>query len=92
MNVCPTGALYRKEKDGMVLVRSDVCIGHNPKARLAATNLEYLGRLGNCHAGIGSNFAIGGNVLAPNHIDAMYRDAVVYFDGKAVLDNGVCKI
>jgi hypothetical protein len=31
-------------------------------------------------------------VLAPNHIDAMYRDAVVYFDGKVVLDNGVCKI
>jgi len=27
MNICPTGALYRKETDGMVLVRSDVCIG-----------------------------------------------------------------
>ncbi|MDP1989603.1 MAG: aminopeptidase [Syntrophales bacterium] len=67
-------------------------IGLNPKARLAATNLEDLGRLGNCHAGIGSNFAIGGKVLAPNHIDAMYRDATVYFDGKIVLDNGVCKI
>jgi 2,5-dihydroxypyridine 5,6-dioxygenase len=67
-------------------------IGLNPKARLAATNLEDLGRLGNCHAGIGSNFAIGGKVLAPNHIDAMYRDATVYFDGKVVLDNGVCKI
>ena len=67
-------------------------IGLNPKARLAATNLEDLGRLGNCHAGIGSNFAIGGKVLAPNHIDAMYKDTTVYFDGKMVLDNGVCKI
>jgi len=27
MSVCPTGALYRKEADGMVLVRADVCIG-----------------------------------------------------------------
>jgi carbon-monoxide dehydrogenase iron sulfur subunit len=27
MSVCPTGALYRKEADGMVLVREDVCIG-----------------------------------------------------------------
>ena len=27
MNICPTGALYRKETDGMVLVRSDVCSG-----------------------------------------------------------------
>ena len=27
MNICPTGALYRDRQDGMVLVRSDVCIG-----------------------------------------------------------------
>jgi leucyl aminopeptidase (aminopeptidase T) len=67
-------------------------IGLNPEARLAATNLEDLGRLGNCHAGIGSSFAIGGKVLAPNHIDAMYKDATVYFDGKVVLEKGVCKL
>jgi leucyl aminopeptidase (aminopeptidase T) len=67
-------------------------IGLNPFARLAATNLEDLGRLGNCHCGIGSNFAIGGKILAPNHHDAMFKDASVYFDGKLVLDNGVCKI
>jgi leucyl aminopeptidase (aminopeptidase T) len=67
-------------------------IGLNPCARLAATNLEDLGRLGNCHCGIGSNFAIGGKVLAPNHHDAMFKDASVYFDGKLILDKGVCKI
>ena len=67
-------------------------IGLNPCARLAATNLEDLGRLGNCHCGIGSSFAIGGKILAPNHHDAMYKDASVYFDGKLVLENGVCKI
>jgi len=67
-------------------------IGLNPCARLCATNLEDLGRLGNCHCGIGSNFAIGGKVLAPNHHDAMFKDASVYFDGKLVLDKGVCKI
>lgn len=67
-------------------------IGLNPCARLAATNLEDLGRLGNCHCGIGSNFAIGGKVLAPNHHDAMFKDACVYFDGKLVLDKGECKI
>ncbi len=67
-------------------------IGLNPEARLAATNLEDLGRLGNCHAGIGSSFAIGGKILAPNHIDAMYKDATVYFDGNVVLEEGVCKL
>jgi carbon-monoxide dehydrogenase iron sulfur subunit len=27
MKICPTGALHRKEKDGMVLVNGDLCIG-----------------------------------------------------------------
>jgi 2,5-dihydroxypyridine 5,6-dioxygenase len=67
-------------------------IGLNPCARLAASNLEDLGRLGNCHCGIGSNFAIGGKITAPNHHDAIFKDASVYFDGKLVLENGLCKI
>ncbi len=67
-------------------------IGLNPCARLAATNLENLGRLGNAHCGIGSNFAIGGKIMAPNHHDAMFKDARVYFDDTLVLDNGACQI
>jgi leucyl aminopeptidase (aminopeptidase T) len=67
-------------------------IGLNPCARLAATNLEDLGRLGNCHCGIGSNFAIGGKVMAPNHHDAIFKDASVYFDDNLVLDKGQCKV
>jgi Fe-S-cluster-containing hydrogenase component 2 len=27
LNICPTGALHRKEADGMVLVNEDICIG-----------------------------------------------------------------
>ena len=67
-------------------------IGLNPCARLAATNLDDLGRLGNCHCGIGSNFAIGGKILAPNHHDPILKEASIYFNGKLVLDIGVCKI
>ena len=67
-------------------------IGLNPCARLAPPTSKTSGRLGNCHCGIGSNFAIGGKILAPNHHDAMFKDASVYFDGKLVLDKGVCKI
>jgi len=67
-------------------------IGLNPCARLGATNLEDLGRLGNGHCGIGSNFAIGGRILAPNHHDAILKDASIYFDGQLVLDKGICKI
>jgi leucyl aminopeptidase (aminopeptidase T) len=42
--------------------------------------------------GAGSNFAIGGKVLAPNHIDAMVKDTTIYFDGKIVMDNGKMRI
>ncbi|MDH4267714.1 MAG: aminopeptidase [Deltaproteobacteria bacterium] len=79
-------------KDEKAYNYAEFGIGLNPEARLCATNLEDLGRLGNCHAGIGSNFAIGGKVLAPNHIDVMYKETTVYFDGKIVLDKGVLKI
>jgi len=67
-------------------------VGLNSNAPLGATNLEDLGRLGNCHVGIGSNFAIGRKVLTPNHIDAMYKYTTIYFDGKIVLNNGKIKI
>ncbi len=63
-------------------------IGLNPECRLKATNQEDLGHLGNGHHGIGSNYAIGGKVAAPCHIDVTYTNAVVELDGKVVLDNG----
>ena len=59
---------------------------------VAATNLEDLGRLVNCHCGIGSFFAIAGKVVAPNHQDAVFKNTSVYFDRKLVLDTGACKI
>ncbi len=63
-------------------------IGLNPQARQYSTNLEDLGRLGHGHLGIGSNYAIGGKVLAPCHIDAIIKDITVKFDGKVVWDKG----
>ena len=63
-------------------------IGLNPMARLCATNLEDLGRLGNAHVGIGSNYAIGGKIKAPCHIDVIFKDVTIYFDEKMVIDRG----
>jgi 2,5-dihydroxypyridine 5,6-dioxygenase len=63
-------------------------IGLNPVARECATNLEDLGKSDHAHIGIGSNYAIGGKVKAPCHIDAILRDASVYLDGKLVYDKG----
>ncbi|RKY28123.1 MAG: hypothetical protein DRP83_01275 [Planctomycetota bacterium] len=63
-------------------------IGLNPHCRVKATNQEDLGHLGHGHHGIGSNYAIGGNVAAPCHIDVAYSGAVVEVDGVPILDNG----
>jgi leucyl aminopeptidase (aminopeptidase T) len=67
-------------------------LGLNPMSRIGATNQEDLGRLGFGHHGIGSNYAIGGNVPAPCHIDVIYSGATVEIDGKVILDNGHPKI
>lgn len=63
-------------------------LGLNPEAREYSTNLEDLGRLGHGHLGIGSNYAIGGSVLAPCHIDAIFKEVTAEFDGKVVWDKG----
>ena len=36
----------------------------------------------------GSNYAIGGEVLAPRHIDVIYSNASLEIDGQLVLDKG----
>jgi 2,5-dihydroxypyridine 5,6-dioxygenase len=63
-------------------------LGLNPQAREYSTNLEDLGRLGHGHLGVGSNYAIGGKVLAPCHIDAIFKDVTVEFDRETVWDKG----
>ena len=67
---------------------AEFAVGLNPKARGYATNLEGLGKLGFAHHGIGSSYAIGGDVKAPCHIDVIYKDASLELDGELVLDKG----
>jgi 2,5-dihydroxypyridine 5,6-dioxygenase len=67
---------------------AEFAVGLNPFCRSYATNLEDLGRLGFGHHGVGSNYAIGGTVLAPCHIDVIYGNATVEIDGRAILDKG----
>ncbi|MHB1007039.1 MAG: aminopeptidase [Chloroflexota bacterium] len=62
-------------------------VGLNKLSRVYATNLEDLGRLGNFHIGLGSNYAIGGKVKAPCHVDISFRHAKVEFDDKLVYDD-----
>jgi 2,5-dihydroxypyridine 5,6-dioxygenase len=67
---------------------AEFAVGLNPFSRAYATNLEDLGKLGFGHHGIGSNYAIGGDVLAPCHIDVIYSEAVLEIDDRVILDKG----
>jgi leucyl aminopeptidase (aminopeptidase T) len=67
---------------------AEFAVGLNPACRTFATNLEDLGKLGFGHHGIGSNYAIGGKVAAPCHIDIIYSQASLEIDGRIILDRG----
>jgi len=71
---------------------AEFAVGLNPAARTYATNLEDLGKLGFGHNGIGSNYAIGGRVAAPCHIDVIYSEASLEIDGRLLLKQGRCMI
>jgi len=67
---------------------AEFAVGLNPFCRTYSTNLEDLGKLGFGHHGIGSNYAIGGKVLAPCHIDVIYSNASLEIDERVILDQG----
>jgi leucyl aminopeptidase (aminopeptidase T) len=71
---------------------AEFAVGLNPASRIYATNLEDLGRRGFGHNGIGSNYAIGGSVAAPCHIDVIYAEATLEIDGRTVLDRGDVRV
>jgi len=79
-------------KDRRAYNLAEFAVGLNPACRPYATNQEGLGKLGNGHHGIGSNYAIGGDVAAPCHIDVIYDNANLEIDGMLVMENGAIKI
>lgn len=80
--------LLDRWKDRTAFNVAEFAMGLNPSARLYATFLEDEGHLGNGHIGIGSNYSIGGKIKAPLHVDVIFRDAVIEFDGRVVYDRG----
>lgn len=76
--------------DGTAFNIAEFGFGLNDLGRIYANNLEALGRFGVGHIGIGSNYAIGGKVKAPCHLDVSFLGLEMYLDGKLVYDqNGI---
>ena len=57
-------------------------IGLNPKAKLIGATIVDDKVLGTAHVGIGSNYWFGGNIYAIIHLDQVFKNPKVYFDGK----------
>ena len=57
-------------------------IGLNPKAQLIGATIVDDKVLGTAHIGIGSNYWFGGSIYAIIHLDQVFKNPKIYFDGK----------
>lgn len=57
-------------------------IGLNPKAQLIGATIVDDKVLGTAHVGIGSNYWFGGSIYAIIHLDQVFKNPKIYFDGK----------
>lgn len=57
-------------------------IGLNPNAHIMGAMIVDDKTLGTAHIGIGSNYWFGGNIYAIIHLDQVFKNPKVYFDGE----------
>jgi len=67
---------------------AELGIGANDKAKLNGNLLEDEKVLGTVHLALGNNISMGGNVDVPIHLDGGITKPTVYFDSKAIMENG----
>jgi len=59
-------------------------IGLNPKAKIIGATIVDEKVLGTAHVGIGSNYWFGGNIYAIIHLDQVFKNPKIEFDGKVI--------
>ncbi|MCF7862320.1 aminopeptidase [Candidatus Woesearchaeota archaeon] len=59
-------------------------IGINPGASLLGPTLVNEKTLGTAHVAIGSNYWFGGTIYAIIHLDQVFKDPIIYIDGKRI--------
>lgn len=76
------------EADSKRRVLAECGVGLNPLARLTGSMLTDEGAMGCMHFGFGSNYTVGGQNKVDFHLDFVFRDASLYVDGEAIIENG----
>ncbi len=66
---------------------AELGLGLNPNAVLTGVMLEDEGVLGTIHIGIGTNYTLGGKIVAPIHYDLLMWQPTIEVDGKVVQKN-----
>jgi len=66
---------------------AELGIGLNPNACLTGVMLEDEGVLGTIHMGIGTNYTLGGKIVAPVHYDLLMWSPTIEVDGNLVQKN-----
>jgi len=67
---------------------AELGIGTNEKATLSGSVLEDEKIKGTVHVAIGDNSTIGGNVVAPVHLDGIMKTPTLVIDGKVLIKDG----
>lgn len=63
---------------------AELGVGLNPNARLTGVMLDDEGVLGTIHIGIGTNYTLGGDIVAPTHYDLLMLQPTIEVDGSVV--------
>lgn len=66
---------------------AELGVGLNPNARLTGEMLEDEGVLGTIHIGIGTSHTLGGEIVAPTHLDLLMWEPTIEVDGRVIQRN-----
>ena len=67
---------------------AEFAVSTNPKCRKKVTLREAKFAWGTCHMAVGDNRTLGGNVLAPLHVDMIFDDPTVWADEQVIVQDG----
>ena len=77
--------ILRETRSPGSLYVGELGIGLNPLARIRGSIIEDEGKLGTAHVALGDNTKLGGKNHAPTHIDLVFKNPHIQFDGVTVL-------
>jgi len=87
-NDCGLFAEIFKEYGSKARNVAELGIGTNNFARITGEVLEDEKVLGTVHVAFGNNFAFGGKVRVPVHLDGIIKEPTLYLDGQRVMKDG----